>query len=85
MSRCPFLAAELLAELELAGGYPVLRAGLESSVPGLDFVGAPAARTFGPVMRFVVGSWFAAPAIARRAADQRQPPISFAFPRRLRK
>ena len=85
VSRYPFLAAELLAELELADGYPVLRAGLESSVPGLHFVGAPAARTFGPVMRFVVGSWFAAPAIARRAADQRQPPVSFAFPRRLRK
>lgn len=80
--RYPFLAGELLADLELAGGYPVLRAGLESSVPGLHFVGAPAAHTFGPVMRFVVGSWFAAPAIARRAADRRQPPVSFAFPRR---
>jgi FAD-dependent urate hydroxylase len=83
--RYPFLAPDLVAELELADGYPVLRAGLESSVPGLHFVGAPAAHTFGPVMRFVVGSWFAAPAIARRAADQRQPPIRLAFPRRPRK
>jgi FAD-dependent urate hydroxylase len=80
--RYPFLNGELLADLELAGGYPVLRAGLESSVPGLHFAGAPAAHTFGPVMRFVVGSWFAAPAIARRVAGRRQPPISFAFPRR---
>jgi hypothetical protein len=31
-------------------------------------------------MRFVVGSWYAAPAIARRAAGRRQPPISFSFP-----
>ncbi len=83
--RYPFLAAELLGDLELTGGYPVLRAGLESSVAGLHFVGAPAAHTFGPVMRFVVGSWFAAPAIARRAAARRQPPISFSFPRRLEK
>ena len=79
----PFLARELLAELQLAGGYPVLGPGLESSIPGLHFVGAPAAYSFGPVMRFVVGSWYAAPAIARRAADRRQPPVTFAFPRKL--
>ena len=72
-----------MADIRLAGGYPVLGAGLESSVPGLHFVGAPAAYSFGPVMRFVVGSWYAAPAIARRAADRRQPPVSFAFPRKL--
>jgi thioredoxin reductase/predicted ATP-grasp superfamily ATP-dependent carboligase len=83
--RYPFLAGELLDDLELAGGYPVLRAGLESSVPGLHFVGAPAAYTFGPVMRFVVGSWFSAPAVARQVAGRRQPPISLAFPRGLEK
>ena len=81
--RYPFLGAELLADLELAGGYPVLGPGLESSVAGLHFAGAPAAYSFGPVMRFVVGSWFAAPAIARRAAGRRQPPVSFSFPRGL--
>ena len=32
--RYPFLGDELLAELELAGGYPVLGPGLESSVAG---------------------------------------------------
>ncbi len=81
--RYPFLGDELLAELELAGGYPVLGPGLESSVAGLHFVGAPAAYSFGPVMRFVVGSWYAAPAIARRAAARRQPMITFSFPRGL--
>lgn len=78
--RYPFLADGLGAELELVDGYPVLRAGLESSVAGLHFMGAPAARSFGPIMRFVVGSWYAAPAVARRAAQRRQPPISFSFP-----
>jgi len=81
--RYPFLAPELVAELELAGGYPVLGPGLESSIPGLHFAGAPAAYSFGPVMRFVVGSWYAAPAIARRAAGRRPPPFRFAFPRKL--
>jgi cation diffusion facilitator CzcD-associated flavoprotein CzcO/predicted ATP-grasp superfamily ATP-dependent carboligase len=79
--RYPFLGDELMADVQLAGGYPVLGPGLESSVAGLHFVGAPAAYSFGPVMRFVVGSWYAAPAIARSAAGRRQPPISFSFPR----
>jgi hypothetical protein len=57
----------------------VLGPGLESSVPGLHFMGAPAARSFGPIMRFVVGTWYSAPAVARRAAGRRQPPISFSF------
>jgi FAD-dependent urate hydroxylase len=78
--RYPFVGDDLMADVQLAGGYPVLGPGLESSVPGLHFVGAPAAYSFGPVMRFVVGSWYAAPAIARRAAGRRQPPISFSFP-----
>ena len=78
--RYPFLAPELADELELDAGYPVLGPGLESSVAGLHFMGAPAAASFGPIMRFVVGSWYAAPAVARRAADRRQPPLSFAFP-----
>jgi FAD-dependent urate hydroxylase len=57
----------------------VLGPGLESSVAGLHFMGAAAARSFGPVMRFVVGTWYAAPAVARRAAGRRQPPVSLSF------
>jgi len=81
--RYPFLGGDALADLKLAGGYPVLGPGLESSVPGLHFVGAPAAHSFGPVMRFVVGSWYAAPAVSRLVAGRRQPPISLSFPRGL--
>lgn len=43
VSRYPFLSQGLLADLKVIGGYPVLRRGLESSVPGLHFLGAPAA------------------------------------------
>ncbi len=78
--RYPFLAGELGASVTVAGGgYPVLTRGLESSVPGLHFIGASAAHSFGPIMRFVVGTWYSAPAVARRVAGRRQPTISFAF------
>jgi cation diffusion facilitator CzcD-associated flavoprotein CzcO len=79
IGRYPFLSPELLARIERKNGYPRLRRGLESSVPGLHFVGAPAAGSFGPIMRFVVGSWYAAPAVARRAAGERQPPLRLSF------
>lgn len=61
----PFLAPELVDELDLAGGYPVLRRGFESSVEGLHFLGAPAAWSFGPLMRFVAGTGFASSSLAR--------------------
>ncbi|MDB6173578.1 MAG: hypothetical protein JWL59_2889 [Chthoniobacteraceae bacterium] len=71
VSRYQFLAPELLAALSIVNGYPVLTAGLESSVPGLHFVGAPAARSFGPVCRFVSGTAFSAPALAKRVVATR--------------
>jgi cation diffusion facilitator CzcD-associated flavoprotein CzcO len=63
--RYEFLAPRLVCSLRLADGSPVLGSGLESSLRGLHFVGAPAAHTFGPVMRFVVGTAYAAPALTR--------------------
>ncbi|HVD51088.1 MAG TPA: NAD(P)-binding domain-containing protein [Candidatus Udaeobacter sp.] len=63
--RYPFLSPSVAASVRTAEGYPVLRNGLESSVPGLHFVGAPAAGTFGPLVRFVSGTEFAARAVTR--------------------
>jgi cation diffusion facilitator CzcD-associated flavoprotein CzcO len=77
--RYGFLGPGLLRDLELDDGYPVLRTGLESSIPGLHFVGAPAARTFGPVMRFVTGTAYAAPALASAVRGRRALPLRFAF------
>jgi hypothetical protein len=77
--RYPFLTPGLLEKVKLIDGYPMLGPGLESSLPGLYFVGAPAARTFGPVMRFVTGSCYAAPAVARSLLGRRQPPLNWAF------
>jgi FAD-dependent urate hydroxylase len=63
--RHALLAADLLAEIEHVGGYPRLRPGLESSVSGLHMVGALSAHAFGPVVRFVSGTWFTAAEVAR--------------------
>lgn len=68
--RYPFLDRALADQIRCVDGYPVLRRGLESSVPRLHFLGAPAARSFGPVMRFVAGSWFSSKAIAKTVAAQ---------------
>lgn len=60
-----FLDPGLVTQIRRVNGYPVLRRGLESSVPGLHFVGAPAAWSYGPIMRFVSGSWYASKLLAR--------------------
>jgi NADPH-dependent 2,4-dienoyl-CoA reductase/sulfur reductase-like enzyme len=73
--RYDFLAPELVSALQLADGSPVLGTGLESSVPGLHFVGATAVHTFGPVMRFVVGTAYAAPALARHVVGRAPLPL----------
>ena len=61
-----FLAPELLKAVRRVDGYPLLGPGFESSLPGLHFLGATAARSFGPVSRFVSGTTYAARALARR-------------------
>lgn len=58
-----FLAPELRGLLRCDGGYPVLSPGFESSMAGLHVLGAPAARSFGPLMRFVSGTWYAGRAL----------------------
>lgn len=60
ISQYSFLSQPLLNRIESVNGYPVLRRGLESSVPGLHFLGKPAARSFGPLLGFVSGTGFAA-------------------------
>ncbi len=77
--RYPFISAGLASEIRILDGYPLLGPGLESSVPGLHFLGAPAALSFGPINRFVVGTWYAAPALTRRILGRAQRPLSFSF------
>jgi FAD-dependent urate hydroxylase len=64
ISRYDFLPAELVREIEQFNGYPKLRGGFSSSVPGLHFIGATAARSFGPLLYFVAGTEFASRELA---------------------
>lgn len=77
ITRYPFLTSSLLSRIQRAGGYPLLRRGMESSVPGLHILGAPAAWSFGPINRFVSGGWYAASVLTRAMAEagltKRQP------------
>lgn len=68
INRYEFLAPELLRDVRQVGGYPILGPGLSSSVPGLYFMGAPAAWSVGPIMRFVSGTWYGSRAVADRIA-----------------
>jgi cation diffusion facilitator CzcD-associated flavoprotein CzcO len=79
VTRYPFLASHLVESLERIDGYPRLGAGLEASVPGLHFLGAPSAVSFGPIMRFVVGTSYAAPSLTQRVLGKPQSPLRFSY------
>jgi cation diffusion facilitator CzcD-associated flavoprotein CzcO len=79
LSKYDFLASEVVSQLRHIDGYPKLTTGFESSIPGLHFIGAPASASFGPVMRFVTGSWYAARAVTRRVLGQAPRPVSVSF------
>jgi cation diffusion facilitator CzcD-associated flavoprotein CzcO len=68
VARMKVLSDRLRARLKTTGRAPKLSSTFESSVPGLYFAGAAAAASFGPLMRFVVGTQFAAPRLARHLA-----------------
>jgi FAD-dependent urate hydroxylase len=59
ISRYGFLPSELTRDIKQFDGYPELASGLRTSVPGLHFIGATAARSFGPLLYFVAGTEFA--------------------------
>jgi hypothetical protein len=59
ISRYGFLSQEILDAVHQLEGNPRLTSGFCSSIPGLHFVGATAARTFGPLLYFVAGTEFA--------------------------
>lgn len=65
VSKYDFLSPEITQSMRCFQGYPCLTEGLESSVPGLHILGAPAAWSFGPLMQFVSGARYAARALTR--------------------
>ena len=65
VQRYSFLSPAILEQLSISDGFPKLGDAFESSVPGLHFLGAPAAWSYGPLMNFVSGTKFAAASLAR--------------------
>jgi hypothetical protein len=74
IAEYPFLSASVLERIERVNGFPRLDEGFESSAPGLHFVGAPAAWSFGPLMRFVAGARFASQRVAERVRERKLQP-----------
>jgi cation diffusion facilitator CzcD-associated flavoprotein CzcO len=72
VSRYDFLPHELTRDVEQFDGYPKLDSGFRSSVPGLHFIGATAARSFGPLLYFVAGTEFASRELASHIARSRR-------------
>jgi FAD-dependent urate hydroxylase len=70
VTRYPFMGEEILESLVRVDGFPVLSRGLETSIAGLHMTGAPAAWSFGPIMRFVSGSWYAGRALVNATAGR---------------
>ena len=83
--KLPFLDDALRQRLGTFAGIPTLSANFESSVKGLYFVGLASAPTFGPLMRFMLGSEFAARRISahvtRAALKDRTRPYPGETPR----
>ncbi|WP_394433308.1 FAD-dependent oxidoreductase [Streptomyces sp. SGAir0957] len=68
LTALPFLGDDLRARIAVSRGTPRLGAGYVSSVPGLYFTGMLAGSSYGPLMRFVCGTAFASPRLARHLA-----------------
>ncbi len=68
VARYPFLSEQLKRQVQCVQGYPSLSRGFESSVPGLHFLGAPAAWSYGPLMRFVSGTTYTSRLLVRSLA-----------------
>jgi hypothetical protein len=73
VSKYEFLSAQISESIARINGYPILQDGLESSVPGLHFLGAPAVWSFGPLMQFVSGTHYASRAITRQILAEPKP------------
>jgi thioredoxin reductase len=65
-SRLSFIHESVQSRIRTAGKAPVLNRHFESSVSGLYFVGAAAANSFGPLLRFAFGANYAAQRVAAR-------------------
>ena len=68
LRRLAFIDADLQSAIRSVDYTPVLSSNFQSSVPGLYFVGASAANTFGPLLRFAFGAGFTAKRLSKHLA-----------------
>ncbi len=68
----PFLSQRLMSNLRCVEQVPSLSPCFESSVPGLYFTGLASAYNFGPVMRFLCGTHYAARRISGDIAREQR-------------
>ena len=67
IGRVPYLSRDdILKDLRVADGHPILDEDFQSNIPGLFFTGLAAARDFGPFFGFVIGCPPAAKLIIER-------------------
>jgi thioredoxin reductase len=64
LHRLAFLDEDLRYSIRMVGAAPAVDGAFQSSVPGLYFVGPAVATSFGPLMRFVAGTDYAARALS---------------------
>ncbi len=76
LERLSFLRPELIQKIRCDDGAPVLVSGFESSVPGLHFIGASAVKSYGPLVRFIAGSRYAAESVTSKILKNRWTKIS---------
>lgn len=88
VDRYVFLDPAIRRAIARRDAHPELRAGFESSVRGLHFLGAASMPSYGPLMRFVAGTGFTAKELTqrvragrtteqvRRFAEQSSPPAA---------
>ncbi len=63
LSRLSFLAADIRQAIRLDAGWPVLDRWFRTTDPKIVLVGFAAAHRFGPIVRFIPGTRFAAPRV----------------------
>jgi hypothetical protein len=61
----PFLSDRLRTRLDRVAGWPRLGPAFASNIPGLHFIGFPSAASYGPMMRFVCGTTYTSPHLAK--------------------
>jgi len=68
LRRVGFLNSDVWVGIRSLGHAPILSANFESSMPGLYFIGAASANSFGPVVRFAYGARFTSRRLSKHLA-----------------